>query len=85
MEGFILFKAKNRKKTPCRIGFTIGIVTVGMFFLFFTLEGFDTRRVVGGLAQICREACLPGSLGKFANKDDSPKSFQGVNFCFCQK
>ena len=40
--------------------------------MFFTLEGFDTRRVVGGLAQICREACLPGSLGKFANKDDSP-------------
>lgn len=55
-----------------------------VYIRFIALKGFITQGVVGVLAQIYREACLPENSGKFTNKDASPKSFQGVYFCFCQ-
>ena len=54
-----------------------------VYFGFIALEGFDTHRVVGELAQIYLNACIQGNLGEVGNKDNSPKSLQGVDFGFC--
>ena len=62
-----------------------------VYFGFIALEGFDTHRVVGELAQIYLNVQftltlwkgIQGNLGEVGNKDNSPKSLQGVDFGFC--
>ncbi len=62
-----------------------------VYFRFIALEGFDTHRVVGELARIYPNVQftltlwkgIQENLGEVGNKDNSPKSLQGVDFGFC--
>ena len=62
-----------------------------VYLWFIALEGFDTHRVVGELARIYLNVQftltlwkgIQGNLGEVGNKDNSPKSLQGVDFGFC--